>query len=1095
MLSEVKPSYEKAGALDLVLRRLHSLLSGLPSIAAQSLPSATEAMHKAFPSSSSVRIPFAEPAPSSSSSSSNTANSQLKFGFAAPSAVHLVGSWPLKAATKRPEGVDVDLALVMPSELFQEKDHMNLRYAHKRAFYLAVVASAIQQACSGSEAADKKGKGKGKAHDVGPKLSLQLQWELLDADPRRPVLVLSSLRDKSEMDFSKLKVQIRIHAAYDPATVPFNFGRLAPSRNGIRLNVASGEDKGDGEAALEATPIYNTTVLLDGLQLAHLVYLHQAASACPSFADACALLKTWSFQRGFGSGAGRRAKGDTASEDNRDMLVGSGSVRFVLTMLLAHLLKGDGSGRSKLSNGFSSYQLFRGVLDFLGKHDFATSPAFMKHVDGIPTHHAKIPSSDFAAHFERVLVDPTGAVNLFAFMPAGNVDALQHEARRTLQLLDDASGDHFDTIFLSDLSAALRNADELVQVAGGLSGGAPGPTSSKAQELLHSADVGQRQFAALFKMNKHLRQGLRERARAVSVAVPASVSTKSALDAAPASAQLASASFGLFYNIEAALRLVDHGPPPSDTAGAAAYRAFWGEVAELRRFKDGRVLESIVWKSVHATRRWSIPHQIVSYILQRHHGIGAGSVVFSGDLCAPLLDIDRRLAQSAYLSSPSEKGFQLVSAAYSEFTRTLRGIELPLSISSIAAASSALRGMSTFPPAPLNINALPRIPDVASYLPTQHLVITFESSARWPDELAAIQAMKAAFFERIATALQEKLPGTRTNIVFDEIAPLISDRCSLEVIVPTGFAFTASIHHDREKTLLERILNDKLSETPRRKRLARIALTTYERRFHFAPRHHTAMNTLTHKFAALPDAVRLAKRWIAAQMAASQVPEELTELLVASSFLALGDNAPQSGPAGFFAFLQRLATWRWREEPMLVPMFSASQAPEEVRHAHFPTALKNAALEAFQAARSADPALTQRAWYVATEQDVEGRWWGESEPFTGAADGLQQLARSAVAILSSRASLLALQSKVSRSELSNADVLAAALFCSHFFDPPGFVHSTDFALRLHSPSETGSASQVRRVAHLHGRSVGSVGRQASVPQHVCRRASLQRAGQ
>jgi U3 small nucleolar RNA-associated protein 22 len=46
----------------------------------------------------------------------------------------------------------------------------------------------------------------------------------------------------------------------------------------------------------------------------------------------------------------------------------------------------------------------------------------------------------------------------------------------------------------------------------------------------------------------------------------------------------------------AALRAVDTGPSADQAAAAAAFRAFWGERAELRRFADGQICEAVVWE-------------------------------------------------------------------------------------------------------------------------------------------------------------------------------------------------------------------------------------------------------------------------------------------------------------------------------------------------------------------------------------------------------------------------------------------------------------------------------------------------------------------
>jgi U3 small nucleolar RNA-associated protein 22 len=52
---------------------------------------------------------------------------------------------------------------------------------------------------------------------------------------------------------------------------------------------------------------------------------------------------------------------------------------------------------------------------------------------------------------------------------------------------------------------------------------------------------------------------------------------------------------GLALDMEEARRLVDKGPPADDAQAAQQFREFWGPKAELRRFKDGRILETVVW--------------------------------------------------------------------------------------------------------------------------------------------------------------------------------------------------------------------------------------------------------------------------------------------------------------------------------------------------------------------------------------------------------------------------------------------------------------------------------------------------------------------
>ncbi|KAI3494701.1 hypothetical protein L1887_40517 [Cichorium endivia] len=118
MLPEVRPAYSKAGALELVLRRLHQLFQSLEPIEPLPVGDAIKRFQKQT-ADSKVNIPFPDPAPK--------ADANYKLGFDKPAAMHLVGSWALKSAAKRPQGIDVDVAVVMPAELFQQKDYVNFR--------------------------------------------------------------------------------------------------------------------------------------------------------------------------------------------------------------------------------------------------------------------------------------------------------------------------------------------------------------------------------------------------------------------------------------------------------------------------------------------------------------------------------------------------------------------------------------------------------------------------------------------------------------------------------------------------------------------------------------------------------------------------------------------------------------------------------------------------------------------------------------------------------------------------------------------------------------------------------------------------------
>ncbi|UZJ57076.1 hypothetical protein CBS101457_006396 [Exobasidium rhododendri] len=956
MVAEVRPKYEKSGALDYVLRQIKFLMDSLPSIEQQPLKSAVDALAKTF-KTQRVQVPFPDPQPKQ--------ESPLKFGFEKPSRVEIAGSWILKTAALRPEGTDVDMVLTMPSSLFQEKDYLNMRYFYKRAFYLSAIAAAIQ--------GDRE-------------LGVDCRFGLHEEDMRRPFLILHSTHMTSQKDFTKLKAFIKIHLAHEPDL--FVARRLSPTRNNIRME---GYDEADQPATLN----YNTSILSDGLYSSHLYYLNSTSQLSGSFAEACMLLKTWALQRMFGSGPSKgEVKGRIGREKGRRIGLGSGTLRFLLSMILAHLLHGPekttassaSNGKSKLSPSFSSFQLFKGTIDFLALHDFTTQPVFMKAIDSLLSRRDKIDSKEFVQPSKAVLVDPTGSINLLQIMPNGTFALLQAEAKVTLAMLNDAQEDHFDEIFLRDRSKPSFEFDQVINVdLKGVKG-----------DVVTTADAGSSLISSSESISQTLKRALNNRATLITI-FRGSATTQWSFDS-PRPRQSHKVEIGIMFNATQAFRLVDHGPRPEDTIASEAYKAFWGDLAELRRFRDGRIVESVVW-SVHAPLdRSSIPQQIIRHILHRHHNLQREEIVFHSEAFLGLLSPNEKLARQAYLTLPSEGAYQTVQNGFDEVVKSLRELEgLPLSLISVVGVDAGLRSMSVMIPCPVNINTT--LPGSSSYLPVQDFVITLESSGRWPDDLVAIQAMKMAFYETMATKLVNTLSSCKTAVVLDKDAEENKywDCSSLEIILSSGLVYRGRIHHERERILLHRIIDDK-DEEGFNKSQAKNALERFEIRFDHNVRHHNHMNALYHRFNALGEAVRLFKRWVSAQMLGMDVPEEVCELFVASVFIqrSEGDMIPSMGHTGFIQSLHHLASWNWRESPLAVPMTGATSSTPVKTF----TADAKAKLQVnFEQLRRLDPGLNHFAWYIATESEMKGSCWGKNHPTSSTADALQRLARGACDIL------------------------------------------------------------------------------------------------
>jgi hypothetical protein len=116
--------------------------------------------------------------------------------------------------------------------LLQPKDHLNYRYHHKRAFYLAVVAAAV----------------------ASEPLFGEARWEALHDDMRKPVLVLPLAErarpgeDHTESDPQtaagphRTHYTVRVHVMCNVLEA-FARDRLLPHRNGVRADAGPGQKR------------------------------------------------------------------------------------------------------------------------------------------------------------------------------------------------------------------------------------------------------------------------------------------------------------------------------------------------------------------------------------------------------------------------------------------------------------------------------------------------------------------------------------------------------------------------------------------------------------------------------------------------------------------------------------------------------------------------------------------------------------------------------------------------------------------------------------------------------------------------------------
>ena len=762
--------------------------------------------------------------------------------------------------------------------------------------------------------------------------------------------------DKSEIDFKKMRCTIRIIPCISSSVFPAQ--RLAPGRNNVRLADASDQPP---------TPQYNTAVQQDSAFTSHLAFLYQHSKNCLAFKDACILLKIWATQRGL-----LRRTSESISG-------------FLLEMLMAYLLQGGGTkGGKKLANGFSSYQLVKGTIDYIAQHDFEAQPVFM----GQHTTSGEFSRDAFVSNFDVVIVDPSGKINLAGHISKAAFDELQHEARLAMKFFTESGDDKFEALFLKRVDNVLLRFDNIVRVQvpknlGQLKSYTKRAALDYPAPFVHFA----RSVAPLLK------RGLTNRIHLVTAHYePLENWPISAT--APSFGSESLMTIGLLLNHQECSRLVDHGPPADDLEAAKVFRALWGDKAELRRFKDGSILESAVWEAQGPEARQLIVGQMISYLLKLHFSVPHDSVHYwAGQLNKFIQYNHKSVPERLFDNKNAANGFQTVVDAFESLSKAVKSLEdMPLSVIHMYFASPAARLSSTFIPQARDLNApATSYPDSAQYVEPLNVVIQFESSQKWPDNLKAIQRMKTAFYLRIADKLKYK--GMRATVVEETEEESLGLNGFMDVRVAPGFVFRCRISYDRESTLCENVISDRKSSHSLKEQHQK-ALDLHNRHFVQAPMHTFQVHALCHRHPSLSQTIRLTKRWVSAHWLAPFFNDETLELLAAAVYV---DPAPWATPAsgfvGFARVLNLLATWDWKHEPLVVDLTGemTSNEREEIRN-NFAKTRKNATSQAQTTVASSDHATM----FIATGKDTSSKWWTWQGPSRMIVERLRLLAKTSL---------------------------------------------------------------------------------------------------
>lgn len=430
-----------------------------------------------------------------------------------------------------------------------------------------------------------------------------------------------------------------------------------------------------------------------------------------------------------------------------------------------------------------------------------------------------------------------------------------------------------------------------------------------------------------------------------------------------------SISIGLLLNPDQAFRTVDHGPATESKAEAAAFRQFWGEKADLRRFKDGSILETLIWTQ---KSEFSIIEQIIRYVIRRHvgsealEGLRVVDNVFNGLIPDP---------------GPPNVSPEMLST-FDTLEKDIRSIEgLPLQIRQINAASAELRyaSLACGPNTPLSQRLDSKQP--------ADVCVQFEGSTRWPNDIAAVQRTKIAFLLKMGELLESNIEGLAAGVGLENERHMLLNNVFLDIIYPNGGAFRVRIYHERELNMLESALKDKTTEVGKREDVA-FAVSTYKRTFVQAPAHTQAVRTLCTRYPLLSPSMRLMKRWRDSHLLSGHISDELMELLTIRTFVVpCPYQAPGSLMTAFLRTLNFISKWDWHVNPLIVD-FSGAMSTQDI----------DAVILRFEGWRRIDPAMNRIAMFAASDIDRDGITWTEHNPSKVVAARFTALARAASSI-------------------------------------------------------------------------------------------------
>ena len=302
--------------------------------------------------------------------------------------------------------------------------------------------------------------------------------------------------------------------------------------------------------------------------------------------------------------------------------------------------------------------------------------------------------------------------------------------------------------------------------------------------------------------------------------------------------------------------------PLANCDTAPAFRQFWGERSELRRFQDGDVRETVVWGED------NVVTEVVTAVIARHH---------KG--CS--LEERGRGAEALLTGDGGREG----RAVLDQLIPVLYGLEsLPLKIAGVAATGEHGRSSLVTDTSILEVggksvkeeHGVAKLTSKTGMAPRSvqplEVLLVAEKSGKWPKDDEARRRVRVAWLQELGRCLVKSEVKCAARMMGERLVVMVSGQV--------------------------------LSFTINTARSPECEVTSW-----------LASVDKTHR--AWSGTVRLAKRWLASHLL-SCIPELATEVTVAI-MLAASPLPPVSPTAGLVAWLQLMASHDWNTQPLVHP--------------------------------------------------------------------------------------------------------------------------------------------------------------------------------